>query len=239
MNIKLLIMFLAFILMAGIGESDADTVILKTGEMFQTRKAWKENGVVSYYRNGRLVRVDEREVERLIQSPGQPEAHPPETDRPDAESPSPSRRQPTGQPLPAGDEVGHLGLEWGQAPSPIEGLNPVGVDPAYGGVQLFTKDQRSPHFGRASVDNIFYGFWQGGLYTILVEVSNYLDFTDLKAESFRRYGAGEQEGGALEKYRWVEPASDRLLSFDDNTDTGYLWMRSRAVHEAVRTRYPE
>lgn len=229
--------------MTSSGKSVADMVILKTGEMFQTRKAWKENGVVSYYRNGRLVRVDEREVERLIQSASPPEAPPPANDPAAVEPPSPSRGDWNGLPLPqampAGDEAGHLGLKWGQAPSQIEGLNPVGVDPAYGGVELFTKSQRDPRFGRASVDNIFFGFWQGELYTIVVEVSNYLDFTDLKAESFRRYGAREHEGDSLEKYRWSEPASDRLLSFDDNTDTGYLWMRSRAVHEAVRARYPE
>jgi hypothetical protein len=89
------------------------------------------------------------------------------------------------------------------------------------------------------VDYVFLGFWQGGLYTILVEVSNYLDFTDLKAEAFRRFGTGRKDSGDQERYRWSDPVSDRLLSYDDNTGTGYLWMRSHVLHKKVRARYPE
>ncbi|MBR9985699.1 MAG: hypothetical protein KFF68_07310, partial [Desulfosarcina sp.] len=63
--------------MTDVGPAVADVVILRSGEMFQTRRAWNENGTVNYY-------------------------------------------------------------------------------------------------------NIFYGFWQGGLYTILIETSNFVDFMELK-----------------------------------------------------------
>jgi hypothetical protein len=243
MNKRVSIIAFIFVLMAIAADGSADMVILKTGEMFQTRRAWKENGVVNYYRNGRLVRVDESEVERLIQAPDQTDTHPPAVDRPTAASPprAPLKHS-SGEPPPpdaAGDEIGYLGLTWGQSPSQIEGLTEVGVDPAYGGVQLYTRNQGTPRFGRAVADNIFFGFWQGRLYTILVEVSNYLDFTELKAEAFRRYGKGEQEGGAMDRYRWTHPSADRMLVYDDDSESGYLWMRSRAVHDAVRARYPE
>jgi hypothetical protein len=94
-------------------------------------------------------------------------------------------------------------------------------------------------FGRASVDNIFYGFWHGGLYTILVETSNFLDFMALKAEAFRRYGEVRPEGDQEERYRWTGKGSDRLLAYDYQSDTGYLWMRSQSLHEKVKVRYPE
>ncbi|MBR9986859.1 MAG: hypothetical protein KFF68_13210, partial [Desulfosarcina sp.] len=87
--------------------------------------------------------------------------------------------------------------------------------------------------------NIFYGFWQGGLYTILIETSNFVDFMELKAEVFRRYGEGQRDGDHQEKYRWSGKGSDRLLSYDFESDTGYLWMRSQALHEKVRMRDPD
>jgi len=240
-----LTLFLAIILVTGVGTVGADMVILKSGEMFETRKAWKENGVVNYYKNGQVVRVDEREVERVIQLPASVEAetNPPPEQRPATDPPPPPDAPAAGQslplPLPAASDTGFLDLRWGQPLSQMEGLTLVGVDPAYGGVQQYINKQRKKRFGRASVDNIFYGFWQGRLYTILVETSNFLDFLDLKAEALRRYGEGRQEEDHEEKYRWTGKGSDRLLSYDYDTDTGYLWMRSQALHEKVRASYPE
>ena len=211
----------------------ADMVILKSGEMFQTRKVWREDGNVCFYRNGRVARYPENDVERVIESKT-PTADPPST---------PDRPAPMPQPLvphltPTGD-TGFLGLKWEQPPSQIKDLHMAGTDAAYGGVQLYTFGNRRKHFGRASVDSIFLGFWQGGLYTILIEVSNYLDFTDLKSEAFRRFGPGREEQGHRERYRWSDSVSDRLLSFDDDEGTGYLWMRSHALHKKVLARYPE
>lgn len=113
------------------------------------------------------------------------------------------------------------------------------TDPAYGGVQQYAPKERTEHFGRARVDKIFYGFWQEGLYTILVETSNFVDFMDLKAKAFRRYGQVRQEGDHTEKYRWRDKGTDRPLAYDTDSGTGYLWMRSQALHEKVEARYPK
>ena len=224
--------------------AQADMVILKSGEMFQTRKAWRENGSVCFYRNGRVARYPESDVERVIESKTPAADQPSTPDRP-APPPTPDPiPAPQPQPLiphtaPRGEDAGFLGLKWQQSPSQIEGLRSAGTDAAYGGVQLYTFGKKKNRFGRASVDNIFLGFWQEGLYTILIEVSNYLDFTELKAEAFRRFGTGRKDVGIQERYRWSDSVSDRLLSFDDNENAGYLWMRSHALHKKVRARYPE
>ena len=243
MHNNLLTVLLGLAMMTGADSVGADMVILRSGEMFQTPRAWKENGIVNYYKDGRVVRVDAKEVDRLIQLPAPVEDKPPSVQRPAAD-PAPSSDFPTAglppsSPVPTGDDSGHLGLKWGQPLSQFEGLALVGTDPAYGGVQQYSQAQQKSRFGRASVDNIFYGFWQGRLYTILVETSNYLDFMDLKAEAFRRYGEGRQDGDREETYRWSGQGSDRLLSYDYNADTGYLWMRSQALHQKVDARYPE
>lgn len=243
MDNKLFAVLLGIVLMTGVGQAGADVVILRSGEMFQTPRAWKEKGAVNYYKDGRLVRVDEKEVDRLIRSPSSLEDQPPSEQRPASGLTPPSDIPAIGQtfsaPSPTGDDSGYLGLKWGQPLSTFEDLALVDTDPAYGGVQQYTHPQRKKRFGRASVDNIFYGFWQGGLYTILVETSNFLDFMDLKAEAFRRYGERSSESDHEEKYRWTDKGSDRLLSYDHDTDTGFLWMRSQALHEMVDARYPE
>ena len=243
MHNKSVTFLIGIALLTGVGMVGADVVILKSGEMFQTPRAWKESGMVNYYKDGQVVRVDEKEVDRLIRSSAPVEDQPPPEYRPAAPPPPPSDAAADGQPLPApsptGDDSGYLDLRWGRPLSQFEGLTLVGTDPAYGGVQQYSQKKRKKRFGRASVDNIFYGFWQGGLYTILVETSNFLDFMDLKTEAIRRYGEVRPEGDREEKYRWTVKGSDRLLAYDYNSDTGYLWMRSQALHEKVKARFPE
>jgi len=243
MTKKRCLLIAAILLAAGPGAALADMVILKSGEMFQTSKAWKENGVVSYYRDGRIVRVAEKEVERVIHS-RRPADNPPSSRSPSAAPPSsaPGQGSADRSPvmrLPAGQNAGYLGLEWGQAPSQIDGLVFVETDPAYGGVRQYIRPSVKTRFGRASVDNIYYGFWQDGLYTILFEVSNYLDFMDLKAEAFRRYGEISPPNDNPERFRWKAKGSDRQLAFDPESGVGYLWMRSQALHAEVKARYPE
>lgn len=213
----------------------ADMVILKSGEMFQTRKAWKENGIVNYYQNGRVVRVDEQDVERLIHSQAPAESK----QRPIADPPPPPADYSPPVQMPKGKDAGYLNLKWGLTPSQIEGLVFVETDPAYGGVALYTINERNESFGRASVDDIVYGFWQGGLYTITVWTRNFLDFRAMKAEAFRRFGTGLKNRNDVEKYYWMDNSADRMLSYDFNSDTGYLWMRSRDLHEKVKSLPPE
>jgi hypothetical protein len=240
MHTPFIIFYLAIVLAVGAGRVGADMVILKSGEMFQTPRAWKENGAVNYFKDGRVVRVDEDQVDRLIHSPAPAEEKPmpehlPESDRSlPLENPVAGRAR-----LPADGDAGYLGLRWGQPLSRVEGLTHTGTDPAYGGVQLFSHQQHRHRFGRARVDDIVYGFWQGGLYTITVWTSNFMDFRDLKAEAFRRFGEGIQNQDGVEKYHWMDTVTDRMLSYDYDSDTGYLWMRSRVLHEKVRARYPE
>jgi hypothetical protein len=238
---KLIFLILvAAIMLAMVVTVSADTVILKSGEMFQTRKAWRQDGRVYFYRNGKVVDYPESDVERLLE-----QAPPPTDSVPGPHHPPPASNRPlpalppSAPPVPMGGDTGYLGLKWEQPASQIKGISPAGTDAAYGGVALYAINKKKKRFGRASVDNIFLGFWQGGLYTILVEVSNYLDFTELKIEAFRRFGEGENNGGDQERYRWSSPVTDRLLSYDDKTGTGYLWMRSHVLHEKVRDHYAE
>ena len=234
---------IAILLAIGVGSVHADMVILKSGEMFSTRKAWEESGIVRYYRDGQVVQVDAEDVERVIHSQRpvepQPRSQPQPTDDPSSSVDDRGAARPPSSQKPIGEDTGYLGLTWGQAPAQIDGLAFIETDPAYGGVRQYIRPTAKKRFGRARVDNVYYGFWKEELYTILVEVSNYMDFMDLKAEAFRRYGQNSPLTHQDEKYRWTSGGTDRLLAYDHQADTGYLWMRSQALHAKVRALHPE
>lgn len=243
MHNHLATILLAIVLVTGSVAAGADMVLLKSGERFQSQKAWREHGEVNYLEDGRVVRTDASEVERLIDAPDRLEnkllpAHRPTDDSQPAPDP-PKVGQVLLQPLPFDDDTGWLGLKWGLALTQFEGLVAVETDPAYGGVAQYVNKKRNQRFGRASVDGIIYGFWRDRLYTIVIQTRNFLDFRDLKAEAFRRYGAGIQNQDDVEKYYWMDKGSDRMLSYDLESDSGFLWMRSKALHEQVRDRYPD
>ncbi|BBO84755.1 hypothetical protein [Desulfosarcina ovata] len=238
-----LIFFTAVALLAVTGPAAADILILKSGEMFETQKTWTENGQVYFYKGGRQVSVAEDQVERMIHAPVSAKPAAPTVAvpaLPDLQLPSRGTAEDQGGDIPApGGDAGFIELKWGQPPSQIRGLVLVETDPAYGGVNQYSRPQRAARFGRASVDNIFYGFWRGRLFTILVEVSNYLDFTALKAEAVRRYGQGRHEASNLDRYRWSDATTDRFLTYDEASGTGYLWMRSRTLQNEIAALYPE
>ena len=248
---KKLIIGIVIVLVSTVGAVHADLVILKSGEMFRTPRAWKQDGGIYFQRDGRTVRVEDRDVDRLIHEKktapapaDDPADAPAAAEAPIGNAPPSAASGPAGDPaVPDGPsvdgDVGFLGLAWGMPPSRIDGLTLVNTDPAYGGVQEYARTKTQQRFGRVRVDRIVYGFWQGELYTIVVEVRNFLDFRDLKADVFRRYGKGRQNRDDVEKYYWLDATADRLLAYDTDTDSGYLWMRSRCVHDRVKARYPE
>lgn len=238
MTKSIFLILLSVTLLAMVVTVHADTIILKSGEMFQTSKAWHEDGYVCFNRNGKVVRYPESQVERLIERAVPGADKPKVSDRPatifDQSTPKPQKAP---IPKPSGGNVGYLGLKWQQPVSQVKNARPTGSDPAYGGVALYALDIK--RFGRASVDGVFLGFWQGGLYTVLVQVSNYLDFLDLKMEAFGRFGKGVENRGYEDRFRWSTPVADRFLNYDEKAGVGYLWMRSRTLHGKVRARYPD
>ncbi len=163
MGKSILLILLAVVLQATVTTARADRVILKSGEMFQTRKAWREDGSVYFYHNGKVVRYPEGQVERMIGSA------PPAIDKPETpDSPSTIFKERSAPPEPqksppvmtSGGNVGYLGLKWQQPVAQVKGASPAGSDPAYGGVKLYSLNTR--RFGRASVDGVFFGILAGG-----------------------------------------------------------------------------
>jgi len=230
----------------------ADIIILKTGEKFETDRIYREDGRIRFFVNGLPVVIKKKEIERIIKN--KPDRHRLE--------PSGKKREINGvlsekQPVQEGpdflpDKKNRLyemstqlsygdpdfrGIRWGLKPSQIEGLEKIGTDPAYGGVDEFIIPGETMWIGGAKLEKIVYGFWRGRLYTITIWTAGFLEYETLKKEVIKRYGKGMQFNKDVEKIVWYDGTTDRLLEFDYQNTIGLFWMRCRKLDIEVKKRY--
>ncbi len=242
----------------------ADEIVLNSGERFSSDKIWNENGKVRFNMHGLIVSVDPADVVSIIRdnpaaapqapvrqtAPILPAApthrkHPPAGKHGPVEPASikakaaKSPTQPTAAQSPRVRGIGIDGIEWQMRPSEIQGLEKIKTDPAYGGLDQYARSEGSLRMGDALLDGLVFGFWQQRLYTITIWVDGKPAYERLQRAVFHRYGKGQKNKAGLERYIWLEQATDRLLEFDNKLNTGIFWMRSRDLDRHVKQRYPE
>ncbi len=209
----------------------ADQVILKTGEKFNTRQRREKDGTIQLFSNGSLISVEKKTVEKII-----------EDNNADKKDMNNHTAQKKGQRTPFGASgYGNTGLgnfTWGMHPTKIKGLEKIGTDPAYGGVDQYIKTDDITRYGRANLTRIVYEFWKNRLYTITIRADGFTAYKKLKKEAFRLFGNGEMIHGDTEKFIWHTGMTHRLLQYNFNTDTSLLWFRSRDLDTEVKRLYP-
>jgi hypothetical protein len=144
---------------------------------------------------------------------------------------------PAGQPKVEG--IGIDGIHWQMKPSQIPGIEKHNTDPAFGGIDQYWRPEGNLRLGNVLIDGLIFGFWQNRLYTIMIWVDGHPAYERLHQAVMERYGRGKKSAKGLERYVWLEKGTDRLLEFDETSNTGILWMRSRELDRYVKQRYPE
>lgn len=258
----------------------ADTVILKSGDRFQTKKAWEAQGKVKFYMQGLVVSVPIADVSQIVhaetgtartisppplttqsatpakpkqsqrQSTPRPVVAPPSKPQPQApdqkQTPSPMIQEhsttiaeSSWQSPGSGkdDKIDFRNLQWGMRPHEIGGIKKQGTDPAYGGVDEYYNPDDPLHIGRADLDGVVYGFWKNQLYTITMWTIGRKGYEKLRSEAFKRYGTGLQKNAETERYIWFGKTTDKLLTYDNETNAGILWMRSHKLDRQVKHLY--
>jgi hypothetical protein len=236
----------------------ADEVILKSGERFISSKVWEEDGKILFDMQGLIVNVNKGEVAAVVHGthPAEPLAALPGQSVPGRRNPS----SPALDPLPAEKPVlpglpaspvdggqnrepkirgiGLDGLTWQMHPNEINGIAKLGTDPSYGGIDQYNRPGGSLTLGDAQLDGLVFGFWQNRLYTILIWVEGKPSYTRLRRAVFERYGSGRRSEQGLDRYIWIEDATDRMLEFDQQRNAGIFWMRSRELDTQIKRLYP-
>ena len=200
----------AMLLLAMVVSGHADTIILKSGEMFQTGKTWREDGFICFDRNGKVMRYPEGQVERLI------ERGLPSTEKPTApEKPATTFDRSAPAPLKDADnralwrECRLSGVDMATARIASKGCPPSRKRPRVWWCGAFTPS--TPSGSDVPAWTVFFsGSGRGGCIRLLVQVSNYLDFSDLKMEAFGRFGKGVEDRGYEDRFRWSTPMADRF-----------------------------
>ncbi len=124
-------------------------------------------------------------------------------------------------------------------PSQIPGIEKYKTDPEFGGIDQYWRPEGSLKLGNVLLDGLVFGFWQNRLYTITIWVEGRPSYDKLQQVVMDRYGEGQKNPQGLERYIWLEPSTDRMLEFDEASNSGILWMRSRELDGYVKRRYPE
>ena len=236
----------------------ADVVVLKTGERFSSTKVWEEQGKIHFDLQGLAVTVDQSEIAEVIRagapaSPSEPSSISTKTHTladPNGIDPTPSGSSETsarstmaeGPETGAKSKVRGIGLDgiaWQMRPSEIRGIEKFGTDPAYGGIDEYTRPHSHLTFGDVLLDGLVFGFWREHLYSIMIWVDGKSGYERLRQVVFERYGHGTKSEKKLERFIWLDEATDRMLEFDSKLNTGIFWMRSRDLDQQVKKLFPE
>ena len=238
----------------------ADEVILTTGEHFTSSKVWEENGKILFDMQGLIVNVNKNDVAAVVRGTrqaepsttlpekpaavGQQSSSSPATDPsagkkpeiPGTSTDSINRAHPRN---PKIQGIGLDGLAWQMHPEDMTGIAKLGTDPAYGGIDQYWRPGGNLTFGDVMLDGLILGFWRNQLYSIMIWVEGKPAYTRLQRTVFDRYGSGHKNEKGMERYIWMDDATDRMLEFDQQRNTGIFWMRSRVLDTQVKQLYPD
>jgi len=134
--------------------------------------------------------------------------------------------------------VGFRSLFWGCRVFDIYGLEKVGMEPVYGGIDKYVNPREKLKFGGANLEKIVYGFWRNKLISVTIWADGKSNYTALRKEVFNRFGKGIQHDSSVERRIWIGGSSNKYLEFDETTDKGLLWFRNRDLWDQIQNRSP-
>ncbi|MGD8833321.1 MAG: hypothetical protein PVI54_00135 [Desulfobacteraceae bacterium] len=244
--------------------SQADEVVMTTGERFSSSKVWQENGKIRFKMHGLVVSVNKADVAQIIGGDGSTQSdvssgpmHKPRRQMRQAPSSKPKAapiaRSPAPPPPTPPKEIGphqssktnvrgigFNGISWHMRPTDLPGLAKIKTEPAYGGIDQYWRPDGAMTLGEVLLDGLVFGFWQNRLYSIMMWVEGRPAYNGLERVVLDRYGDGRKSKTHQARYVWVDDrTTDRMLEFDEQRNVGIFWMRSRDLDSHIKSVYPE
>lgn len=99
-----------------------------------------------------------------------------------------------------GEPQGFGGFAWGTPKEELGTMRYVRTDCA--GNALYEKQGEVPHWGRARLTAIEYGFREGRLAGVTLRVNSLFQYLLMKEEALKRYGEGGEVAGRKDSYAW-------------------------------------
>ena len=235
--------------------TSADTVILKTGEAIETRKAWEQGDKIFFNLHGRILSVDKKNVQQIKRAKldrNDPSLNPnkkktdlskrdDETRRKNAlrneQRQKPSSRRSSNvsnEVLKPINFSGFRDLRWGQKSSSVEGLQKIDTQPDLDGIIEYFRPDDVLKIAEAELKSIVYSFWNEKLYTVTIWTEGRHNYLALREEVFRQFGKGRKSDKHHERYIWSEKKTDRMLEYIESGEFGLLWLRSKVLDRQLK-----
>ena len=111
------------------------------------------------------------------------------------------------------------GIKWG---TPIDQLPDMVFHAQSGESKVYFRKNDKLKIGAADLLQIWYFFSMDSLYSVVITFEEFSNYNALKAELFKRYGAGYPLESFNEKYRWMGSDVIIFLDYDEINEQGQL-----------------
>ena len=133
---------------------------------------------------------------------------------------------------------GFRGIKWGTNINDLPDMIYTETDPSYGGIKTYIKKADELKVGGAIIKSIEYGFWRDRFFSVQINVIGYTYFGALKEAAFEKFGPGYKSNEYIEEYvwgkrRWEREISTGMLSYNEITKEGYLFLASMEISKEM------
>ena len=111
------------------------------------------------------------------------------------------------------------GIRWG---TPIKELPDMVFHVQSGRSKVYFRKNDQLMIGSAELLQIWYFFSKDRFYSVVITFEEFYNYNALKAELFKRYGAGYSLDLFTEKYRWMGSDVILFLEYDEMNEEGSL-----------------
>jgi hypothetical protein len=235
--------------------TSADTIILKTGEAIETRKAWEQGNKIFFDVHGLVLSVDKKSVqhiERATRDRNDASLNPKKKTVIISKSDNETRGknnlrseniQKPSRPRSSNlhNEVltsihfnGFRDLRWGLKASSVKGLQKIDSQADLDGITEYIRPDDVLKIAKAELKSIVYSFWHEKLYTVTIWTEGRHNYVALREEVFRQFGKGHRSDKHPERYIWSEKKTDRMLEYIEGGEFGLLWLRSKVIDRQLK-----
>lgn len=122
---------------------------------------------------------------------------------------------------------GFHGIAWG---APLSGLAGMAVSDDSGQVKYYQRTGDPLVLGKAKLERLSYGFYNGKFYSVLIEFKGRENFEKAKTYLLSAYGETARVGSRGVDYKWGAPNGVSVnLKYSESNQQGYVFLFNKSI----------
>ncbi len=127
------------------------------------------------------------------------------------------------------DPDGFRGIQWGTDIKTLSGMNKVGTNPIYGGIEVYARKGDDLQVCGVEVESITYNFRKGKFFFVQIECDN-LHFKDLEDAVFKKFGRGYDPHKSATRRIWLGQRAIMSLEYDEASKKGDIFLSPNVLY---------